>query len=1397
MSFSASDHAAAVFLLTHEFDQEGAPATPPTAVMPRKYTPVPEGIGLSKIRKHIETHGAASVDPDHLPAILNRFRNSSVPATDDREFVHATETAHAISHHGAESALAEHKDVPRVAQLMRKFGYPEHQAASDFHNAREQAAAAAKATAAPPAPVVAPTPAKPAVYDEPYHARGHEDKSLRAKAISRMLSHADPSVAAVLAKHGALDPGEAKDVKRRQESAYEDLHKARVAAQRAAAGETSSPTPPATAPAAESPPAADTSQPPSAESPPAEQPQSPPPTATADPSAWVEKGHVDRIAKMNAWAKSPEVQALLKQNGVTATNVKSDEGKATSHRLFDEAHGRPQSAATPGQPSALSDEEMQRAREEFAEKKKRADASTPPQQGRPVTELDTHRRIIDYMRATGQHAEADAMQADLDEKLAPKPEKTAKPISPYHPPRSSGHGSAMKEFYHHPDAKPFLDYHGVGEHGNDDVNNARWLDAYQDFHGKRFSDRQQISVNGKRHDIDPPRGRMPRPGETPPAPVVSYDDVADEPAKPTAWDRIRSSVAQGASAAGRAIGSGATAAAKGIAQAAGNVRENGLKNSLESGVYNAAEGIANFPMTAAQSLLSRFRRPATESRANSSGDAYVPYDHPDRVATMVEWMQSPANEQKMRDRGVSEETIKSPNGLSHAHRVYDELRRDEHLNGVPNPSPTHDESATAPSAEIPESIHERNTRWAKSIIGGTGKIPVSEFQRIRDSLMKTGHGKAAIALTARYSRAADDATHFSRPEIEAMHWLLAHEFSGGIQKTIKWEPEDAHQEDSAISDRDKKMLRYHVGMIAGSDRKSGSRRAGFGFNDGDRVNGLAMSRYNEHATEDSHREIASVLSRHLSQVPKRDHDKIQTIAAYWQGQKPDENAQAEDIHAALIRNAGKRPLILDGDTQRNLSLIKRLKETGAQPRYYSGRWNVHHDLADKSKLSQYLGWLHDRGVYSFSRDDDTTEAVKFLLEHEFGRLRPARGQGSFDWDADKHPRLTAETAKTLEHRHAGEFAKLPDAPVAATLPKPAASVDSTRSKTAKPSPEVTKTRNGFKVKIGSTIFTVKGSRTPEDAIRSAKYFQKHGTQMPVSTTPEPLNGGYDASSGAGKPLEEMTTSEAESSLKSFQTDGGYDRFYFGNFRNPATETTTFPSREAAMSSHEYVSERAAKRSAPRNSPTAEPPQPTADVDSAPAYQTANDISDKIAASRGLLHNIGRSYGLRDDDLDDFISDAQLTALRFKDGYDPARGAFSTWLSTVGHSVAGKNHDKVRRRNSHALTTSLDAPLSTDGGSLLSTLPGKADGGTDSQATARLHEAIDSLPENQRDLVRAVFFEGRSASDIAKVRGVSKQAISAAMGKATDTLRRKLGKDFEFSRDLADVCDVFGVSYSAA
>jgi RNA polymerase sigma-70 factor (ECF subfamily) len=124
-------------------------------------------------------------------------------------------------------------------------------------------------------------------------------------------------------------------------------------------------------------------------------------------------------------------------------------------------------------------------------------------------------------------------------------------------------------------------------------------------------------------------------------------------------------------------------------------------------------------------------------------------------------------------------------------------------------------------------------------------------------------------------------------------------------------------------------------------------------------------------------------------------------------------------------------------------------------------------------------------------------------------------------------------------------------------------------------------------------------------------------------------------------------------------------------------------------------------------------------------------------------------------------------------YRPS-GKFSTWLFTIARNLC---LNEQRRRMRHP-AESLDAPREDgEGGSWVASRESEAPGPVDlalrHELEARVEEAIQALPENQRTALLLCREGDFSYEDIANVLGCSLTATKSLIHRARETLKRRL------------------------
>jgi RNA polymerase sigma-70 factor (ECF subfamily) len=148
--------------------------------------------------------------------------------------------------------------------------------------------------------------------------------------------------------------------------------------------------------------------------------------------------------------------------------------------------------------------------------------------------------------------------------------------------------------------------------------------------------------------------------------------------------------------------------------------------------------------------------------------------------------------------------------------------------------------------------------------------------------------------------------------------------------------------------------------------------------------------------------------------------------------------------------------------------------------------------------------------------------------------------------------------------------------------------------------------------------------------------------------------------------------------------------------------------------------------------------------------------------------------------EDVTQETFLRLVKGADAYE-RQARFTTWLYTIARNLC----IDAARRGKHRKAASLDAPIDEDAGaSLLDLVPDGA-AGVDRQAQSRelaqrLRQAIESLPDEQREIFLLREVADLQFNEIAAVVGCPENTVKSRMRYALEKLRGAL----EEYRDLA-------------
>jgi RNA polymerase sigma-70 factor (ECF subfamily) len=148
--------------------------------------------------------------------------------------------------------------------------------------------------------------------------------------------------------------------------------------------------------------------------------------------------------------------------------------------------------------------------------------------------------------------------------------------------------------------------------------------------------------------------------------------------------------------------------------------------------------------------------------------------------------------------------------------------------------------------------------------------------------------------------------------------------------------------------------------------------------------------------------------------------------------------------------------------------------------------------------------------------------------------------------------------------------------------------------------------------------------------------------------------------------------------------------------------------------------------------------------------------------------------------EDVTQETFLRLVKSADAYE-RQAKFTTWLYTIARNLC----IDAARRGKHRKAASLDAPIDDDSGAALLDLVPDGAAGVDRQAQSRelavrLRAAIESLPDEQREIFLLREVADLQFNEIAAVVGCPENTVKSRMRYALEKLREAL----EEYRDLA-------------
>jgi len=175
----------------------------------------------------------------------------------------------------------------------------------------------------------------------------------------------------------------------------------------------------------------------------------------------------------------------------------------------------------------------------------------------------------------------------------------------------------------------------------------------------------------------------------------------------------------------------------------------------------------------------------------------------------------------------------------------------------------------------------------------------------------------------------------------------------------------------------------------------------------------------------------------------------------------------------------------------------------------------------------------------------------------------------------------------------------------------------------------------------------------------------------------------------------------------------------------------------------------------------------------------NDPDQLFEAHMDLALRIGRSFPLVGHAIDESEQEARIGLWKAANSYDPSKGEFEPFATTVIRNHLRTAYEKTKRRSGEV--TTLDIPAANqadaDGESIKDTSILSPDASPLLEAErndirSTLKESIASLTQTQREALQS-YADGNNYADIAREKGVSKAAVRQMVQRAADQVRPEI------------------------